>query len=34
MAAYIELAERSLTVEELGWPSRPKFHAPKHNWQY
>ena len=28
MSAYIKLAEMSLAKEELGWPSRPKFHVP------
>lgn len=30
VAAYIALANMSLDKEELGWPSRPKFHVPGH----
>ena len=30
VAAYIALANMSLEKEELGWPSRPKFHVPRH----
>lgn len=32
MKAYIDLAELFLEKEELGFPSRPKFHVTCHMW--